>query len=76
MEKFLFYRGLREFGLEFSLIHKEILPHRNEKEIYEFFKKEDKRDNIRIDNSLEFYRAQHKIKKDDEIRDCSIYNSS
>jgi len=75
-EKFLFYRGLREFGLEFSLIHKEIMPHRNEKEIYEFFKKEDKNDNNRIDNSLEFHRAHYKIKKDDEIAECSIFNSS
>lgn len=56
-EKFLFYRGLRAFGLDFGMINRAILPHRSEKELYELFKKEDKRYGNRIDHSLEYYRA-------------------
>jgi len=77
MEKFLFYRGLRLFGLDFDMINKTQLPHRCEKEINEFFRKEDKRCSIRIDTSLEWFRAKSLYNKNAEnIEICSFHNLS
>jgi len=43
MEKYQFYKGLKAFGLDFDMINKILLPHRNVKDIFTFFKREDRR---------------------------------
>lgn len=78
MEKFYFYRGLKAFGLDFGLIQKKNLPHRSEKELYEIFKKEDKRNSNRIDLCLEYHRAWKMTQSqgENDLELCSMHNSS
>lgn len=63
-EKYQFYKGLKAFGLDFDMMNKVLLPHRNQKDIYARFKKEDKRNSSRIDYALDWYRKNSKYDKD------------
>jgi len=77
MEKYQFYKGLKAFGLDFDIINKTLLPHRNVKDIFTFFKREDRRNSLRIDQSLEWFRTNSLYKKDNiELEACSQYNFS
>lgn len=55
-EIFLFYRGVRAFGMDFDQISKIYLPQRSTKEIKRFFMEQDRDNSLRFDQSLQQYR--------------------
>lgn len=55
-EVFLFFRGIRTFGIDFESISTNLLPHRSTKELKRFFKEQDNVNRYRIDQDLQLYR--------------------
>lgn len=55
-ETFLFYRGVRYFGIDFDQISTNYLPHRSIMEIKRFFIEQDRDNSLRFDQSLQLYR--------------------
>jgi len=77
MEKYQFYKGLKAFGLDFDMTNKVYLPHRCVKEIFTFFKREDKRNSFKIDSCLDWFRENSEYDKDNiDIEAISKYNLS
>lgn len=70
VEKYQFYKGLKAFGLDFDMMNKSLLPHRSEKEIFAFFKSQDKRNSLRIDSCLDWFRKHSLYKKDNNQLDA------
>lgn len=64
IEKYQFYKGLKAFGLDFDMVNKVLLPHRSIKDIFTYLKREDKRNSLKIDYSLEWFRKNSLYKKD------------
>ena len=55
-ETFLFYRGVRTFGMDFDKISTYNLPHRSTMELKRFFIEQDRDFSLRFDQSLQLYR--------------------
>merc|ERR1712004_67836 len=48
----LFYRGIRMFGTDISMIHHMYLHHKSHKQVYRFFKRENEKNKEKIDMAI------------------------